>query len=57
LCKTNSESEPEDELVAVEQKITTEDALKSLDTIFSYIQNPYENLTFELKHIKSIKIS
>lgn len=53
--KPTAESEPEDELVAVEQKITTEDALKSLDTILSYIQNPPENLTFELKHIKSIK--
>jgi hypothetical protein len=52
--KSTPESEPEDELVAVEQKITTDDALKSLDTILSYIQNPPENLTFELKHINSI---
>ena len=53
--KPTAEPEPEDELVAVEQRITTEEALNSLDAILSYIQNPPENLTFELKHINSIK--
>jgi hypothetical protein len=38
--RSTTESESEDESSIVKQKITTEDALKSLDTILSYIQNP-----------------
>ena len=53
--RPTTEPEDEDELAAVEQKITAEEALKSLDTILSYIQNSPENIAFELKHINYIK--
>ncbi|CAH1765525.1 3270_t:CDS:2, partial [Entrophospora sp. SA101] len=53
--RPTAESEPEDELSIVNQKITTKEALESLNIVLSYIQDPPENLTFEFKHINSIK--
>ena len=53
--RPTTESESEDESSIVKQKITTEEVLKSLETVLSYIQDPPENLTFEFKHINSIK--
>jgi hypothetical protein len=53
--RPTTESESEDESSIVKQKIDTEEVLRSLETVLSYIQNPPENLTFEFKHINSIK--
>ncbi|CAH1766590.1 15637_t:CDS:1, partial [Entrophospora sp. SA101] len=44
--RPTAESEPEDELSIVNQKITTKEALESLNIVLSYIQDPHENLTF-----------
>ncbi|CAH1770279.1 12902_t:CDS:1, partial [Entrophospora sp. SA101] len=42
-----AESESGDELSIVNQRITTKEALESLNIVLSYIQDPPENLTFE----------
>ena len=53
--RPTAESESEDELSIVNQRITTKEVLESLNIVLSYIQDPPENLTFEFKHINSIK--
>ncbi|CAH1770877.1 10516_t:CDS:1, partial [Entrophospora sp. SA101] len=53
--RPTAESESGDELSIVSQRITTKEALESLNIVPSYIQDPPENLTFEFKHINSIK--
>jgi len=53
--RPTAESESEDELSIVNQRITTKEVLESLNIVLSYIQDPSENLTFEFKHINSIK--
>ena len=44
--RPTTESESEDESSIVKRKITTEEVLKSLETVLSYIQDPPENLYF-----------